>query len=144
MFIEPKLWDGSFYPISLHSSIEYLASDSKNIRDSLNHIIKYISNKQINPKKSNNIEDLKDIGKAIWNLIFSVYLVFNSNNANKYKLVPASIKKLLSLFLQNHLRKLTRFPNSLKILKKYLFTNLVLNGMCRLLSLLTTQKKSLE
>ena len=105
----------SFHPISLYSSIEYLASDSKNIRDSLNHIAKYISNKQINPKKSNNVEDLKDIGKAIWNLISSIYLVVNSNNANKYKSVPVSIEKLLLLSLQNHPRRLIRSPNSLKI-----------------------------
>jgi len=27
------LWDGSFHPISLYSSIEHLASDAKNIKD---------------------------------------------------------------------------------------------------------------
>jgi len=62
---EPKLWDGSFYPISLHGSIEYLALDSKNVKNSLNFMAKYISNKQINPAKSNNLKDFKGIGKAI-------------------------------------------------------------------------------
>ena len=33
--IEPKLWDSNFYPISLHGSLEYLASDAKNIRKSI-------------------------------------------------------------------------------------------------------------
>ena len=123
MSMEPELWDGSFHPISLHSSIEHLASDSKNIRDLLNHVAKYISNKQINPKKFNNVKDLKGVSEAIWNLISSVYQsswdllyadnnsatlrqkvaskftpkvkpVINSNNANKYKLVPVSIEKL--------------------------------------------------
>jgi len=37
---EPKLWDGSFHPISLHSSMEHLALDSKNIKDSLNFMAK--------------------------------------------------------------------------------------------------------
>jgi len=39
---EPKLWSGSFHPISLHSSIEHFASDSKNIKVSLNFLAKYI------------------------------------------------------------------------------------------------------
>ena len=71
--IEPKLWNGSFYSISLHSFIEHLASDFKNIKESLNYIAKYISNKQIDPKKSNDVENLKDVSKAIWNLISFVY-----------------------------------------------------------------------
>ena len=71
--IEPELWNGNFYSISLHSLIEYLASDSKNIKNSLNFMAKYISNKQVNFSKSNNIENFYGIGKAIWNFIFSVY-----------------------------------------------------------------------
>ena len=39
---EPELWSGSFYPISLHSSIEHLALDTKSIKDSLNFLAKYI------------------------------------------------------------------------------------------------------
>ena len=70
---EPELWNGSFHPISLHGSLEHLASNSKNIRESLNYIAKYISNKQINSKKSNNVEDLKGVGEAVWNLISFVY-----------------------------------------------------------------------
>jgi len=45
--MEPDLWDGSFHPISLHSSIKHIALDSKNIRDSLNFMAK--SNKSIQP-----------------------------------------------------------------------------------------------
>ena len=70
---EPKLWDRSFHPISLYGSLEHLASDAKNIRNSLNFVAKYISNKQINSKKSNEIEDLKGVNEAVWNLISSVY-----------------------------------------------------------------------
>jgi len=70
---EPKLWDGNFYPISLHSLMKHLASDSKNIKDSLNFIAKYISNKQVNSSNSNDLEDFHGTGKAIWNFISSVY-----------------------------------------------------------------------
>jgi len=63
--MEPKLWNGSFYPILLHSSFEHLISDSKNIRELLNYVAKYINNKKIHPKKSNDVEDLKDVGEAI-------------------------------------------------------------------------------
>jgi len=54
---EPDLWDGNFHPISLHNSIEYLASDFKSIKDSLNFMAKYITNKQVDPAKSNDLED---------------------------------------------------------------------------------------
>jgi len=42
---DPEIWNGSFHPISLHSSIEHIASDVKNIKDSLKFMAKYISNK---------------------------------------------------------------------------------------------------
>jgi len=45
---------------------------------------KYISNKKIESSKSNDIKNLKDIGKAIWNLISLVYNTnWNSLNADK-------------------------------------------------------------
>ena len=47
---ESELWSGSFYPISLHRSIEHFASDSKNIKVTLNFLAKYILNKQVNSK----------------------------------------------------------------------------------------------
>jgi len=59
---EPNLWDGSFYPISLYGFIEYIALDSKNIKDSLNFMAKYIANKQVNLAKSNDLENFKGIG----------------------------------------------------------------------------------
>ena len=52
---EPKLWNRNFCSILLHRSLEYLVSNFKNIKDSLNFVAKYISNKQIDPKRSNNI-----------------------------------------------------------------------------------------
>ena len=71
--MEPELWNGSFHLISLHGSMEYLVSDTKNIKDSLSFIAKYIRNKQINSVKSNELEDFKGIGEVIWSFISLVY-----------------------------------------------------------------------
>jgi len=53
--------------------MEHLISDVKNIKDSLSFMAKYIGNKQINPTKSNKLEDFKGIGEAIWSFISLVY-----------------------------------------------------------------------
>jgi len=63
--MEPELWDRNFHPILLHGSIEYLELDSKNIKDFLNFIVKYITNKQVDSAKSNNLEDFNGIGEVI-------------------------------------------------------------------------------
>jgi len=70
---EPNLWSGSFYPISLHGSIEHFASDLKSIKDSLNFMSKYIANKQVNGKEVNDLKDFDGMRDAIWNFISSVY-----------------------------------------------------------------------
>ena len=70
---ELKLWSGNFHPISLYGSIEHIALDAKNIKDSLNFIARYITNKQVDSSNSNDLEDFNDIGEAIWNFISSVY-----------------------------------------------------------------------
>ena len=70
---EPKLWSGSFYPIFLHGSIEYFASDTKNIKVSLNFLAKYIQGKQVNSNKVNDLNNFDGMGDAIWNFILSVY-----------------------------------------------------------------------
>ena len=87
---EPDLWDGSFHPISLHGSMEHLVFDSKNIKDFLNFIAKYISNKQVDSSKFNDIEDFHGMDKAIWNFISSIYQanwdLLNANkNSNTFK-----------------------------------------------------------
>ena len=82
--MEPELWNGYFYPISLHRFIEYIASDSKNIRNSLNFMARYIFNKQIDSSKSNDLEDFNSISKAILNFISLVYQAnWDSLYANK-------------------------------------------------------------
>ncbi|KAL9715383.1 hypothetical protein Ac2012v2_8349 [Leucoagaricus gongylophorus] len=96
---EPDLWDGSFHPISLHGSMEHLASDAKNIRDSLNFMAKYILNKQVDPARSNDLDNFKGIREAVWNLVSSVYqskwdsLIADKNNREKIvaKLTPRII-----------------------------------------------------
>ena len=39
--------------------------DFKNIKNLLNFMAKYITNKQVDPAKSNNLEDFKGIDEAI-------------------------------------------------------------------------------
>ena len=70
---EPELWSGSFHPISLHGSIKHFASDTKNIKVSLNFLAKYIQGKQVNGNKVNDLDDFDGMGNAIWNFILSVY-----------------------------------------------------------------------
>jgi len=121
---EPDLWSGNFHPISLHGSIEHIASDTKSIKDSLNFMAKYISNKKVNPKNANDLKDFDDIGDSAWNFIFAVYQAswdsfltdnkskslrekiaskfspkitltnFQKNNKDLPKLVPISVDKV--------------------------------------------------
>ena len=71
--IEPDLWSGSFHPISLYGLIKHFASDSKNIKDSLNFMARYITNKQVNNIIANNLKDFEGMDDAIWKFISLVY-----------------------------------------------------------------------
>jgi len=71
--MDPEIWGGNFHPISLHSSIEHIGSDAKSIKESLKFMAKYITNKQINPSKANELDDFKSIGEVVWSFIFSIY-----------------------------------------------------------------------
>ena len=71
--MKPNLWDSSFHPISLHGSIKYIVLDAKNIKNSLNFMTMYITNKQIDSLKANNLDDFIGISKVVWNFISSVY-----------------------------------------------------------------------
>ena len=84
---EPELWSGSFHPISLHGSIEHFASDSKNIKVTLNFLAKYILNKQVNGNMANDLGDFDGMGDAIWNFISAVYgakwdVLYTDNKTN--------------------------------------------------------------
>ena len=67
------MWSGKFHLISLHSSIEHIVLDTKCIKDSLNFIAKYISNKKVNPKTANDLKDFDGIGDSVWDFISAVY-----------------------------------------------------------------------
>jgi len=71
--MEPNLWSGNFHPISLYGSIEQIASDTKNIKDLLNFMARYILNKKVNPKTANDFKDFEGMGDVVWNFISSVY-----------------------------------------------------------------------
>ena len=88
---EPELWSDNFHPISLHGSIKHIASDTKCIKNLLNFMAKYTSNKKINPKNANDLKDFDGIGDTVWNFISVVYqaswdlfsLITNPNPSEK-------------------------------------------------------------
>ena len=59
--------------ISSWLSIGQIALDTKNIKDLLNYMVKYISNKKINLKTANEFKDFDGIGDVVWNFISLVY-----------------------------------------------------------------------
>jgi len=79
--LDLESWDGNFHVVFLHVSIEHLALDVTNIKESLHRMERYIKGKSINSSNANNIKDLKGIGKAVWEF-FSV--VYNSQWDNLY------------------------------------------------------------
>jgi len=66
--LDPEEWDSDFHTTSLHGAMEYLASDIKNIKDSLCRMGKYIQGKSID-SNPNNIKDLEGVGKAVWEFL---------------------------------------------------------------------------
>jgi len=62
--LDPESWDSNFRAISIHGSIEHLASNISNIKESLERIQKYILSKTIESNNANNIKDLESISKA--------------------------------------------------------------------------------
>jgi len=132
---------------------------------------KYIINKQVNPTKSNDLEDFNGIEEAIWNLISSVYqskwnsliadknlntlrqkilvkftpkvpLVSNRNNKSINKPILASIEKISLLFLLHCKRRLIKSPNILKISNWPMSLNSLRNHTHRLLSKVLVHPRS--
>ena len=56
--------DGNFHSISLHSFLEHLLSNSKNIKELLYRMTNYIKNKNIDCVKTNNIPNLNGMGEV--------------------------------------------------------------------------------
>jgi len=73
--LDPELWDGKFHAVSLHESIEYLASDIKNIKKSLCRMENYIKDKSVN-SNPNNVKDLESIGKVVWEFLSTIYDIY--------------------------------------------------------------------
>ena len=62
--LDPESWDGEFHAVSLYRSMEHLASDVKNIKESLCRMENYIKDKSIN-SNPNDVKDLNSMGKAV-------------------------------------------------------------------------------
>ena len=71
--LDSDSWDGNFHAVSLHSSMEHLASDALNIKESLSRMHKYILGKSIKNSGANDVEDFKGMGKAMWEFISTIY-----------------------------------------------------------------------
>ena len=56
--------------------MEHLASNIKNIKDSLSRMHKYILGKTIDGNKANEVQDLKGVGKAAWEFILAIYKAY--------------------------------------------------------------------
>ena len=62
---DPEIWDGGFHPISLHGLIIHITSDAKNIKNSLKFMAKYITNKQVELSKTNDLDNFNGIGDVV-------------------------------------------------------------------------------
>ena len=71
--LNPESWDGNFYAVSPHDSIEHLASDALNIKESLFRMCKYILGKSIKDNNTNEVKDFKGMSKTIWEFISTIY-----------------------------------------------------------------------
>jgi len=108
--------------MSLHGSLEHLASDAKNIRKSMVCMVTYIKNKKIETSKSNNIKDFKDIGKAAWNLISSIYetgwdSLVTDNHRNSFR-QKVSYKFTPYISLEKYSKKLETSANKPASIKR--------------------------
>ena len=70
--------------------MKHLASDAKNIKESLSRMQKYILGKLIESNKANEVKDFKGIGKAMWEFISTIYEsywdnLFADNNKTTFR-----------------------------------------------------------
>jgi len=106
---DPEIWNGRFHLILLHGSLEHIVSDIKSIKDSLKFMAKYISNKQVQSSKANDLDDLDGIGDVVWMFISSIYdsnwdALFTDNKTNTLR------KKIASKFTPRLQTALHRNP----------------------------------
>jgi len=117
---EPDLWSGDFHSIFLHSSVEQITSDMKNIKQSLNFMARYISNKKVNPKSSNDLNDFDGIGDVVWNFLSSIYQsswdsLYTDNQSKTLREKISS--KLTPRVVPSPTHKSTKNPNPVTINK---------------------------
>ena len=70
--LDPESWDGKFRAVSLYGFMEHLASDIKNIKESLHRIGNYNKDKSVNTNP-NDVKNLDSVGKAVWEFLSVVY-----------------------------------------------------------------------
>ena len=115
--LDPESWDSNLHTVSLHRSMEHLASDVLNIKESLIRMQKYIAGKLIDGTKANEVKDLIGIGKALWEFISMVYeshwdaLYTDDNNTSlrskiSLKFIP-QVKNIPALGKSKDVAKLT-------------------------------------
>ena len=120
--MEPELWSGSFHPISLHGSIEQIASDAKNIKITLDFMAKYIANKQVNSSHANDLKEFDGIGDAIWKFILSVYeakwdSLYTDNKTNTLRSKISAKFTPRSAPIRNNIKEKTPTPIPISIEK---------------------------
>jgi len=118
--MEPNLWSGDFHSISLHSSVKQITSDMKNIKQSLNFMARYISNKNVNLKSSNDLNDFDGIGDAVWNFLSSIYqsswdFLYTDNRSKTLR--EKILSKLTPRVVPSPTHKSTKNPNPVTINK---------------------------
>jgi len=119
---EPELWSGSFHPISLHGSIEQIASDAKNIKVTLDFMAKYIANKQVNSSHANNLKEFDGMGDVIWKFISSVYeakwdSLYTDNKTNTLRWKISAKFTPRSTPVRNNIKEKTHTPIPVSIEK---------------------------
>jgi len=109
--------------------MEYLASNIKNIKESLGRMQRYILGKAIKDNKANSIKVLEGVGKAVWGFILSLYeaywdslVVDDTNmllrNKVKFKFSPQVFKEPTSNKSKNMVKPFYVFTLSSSILTK--------------------------
>ena len=104
--LDPGSWDSEFHAVSLYGPMEHLASNVKNIKESLQWMGSYIKAKSVSTNP-NNVKDLEGISKELWHFFSVVYeshwdglYMDNSNtsfrNKVKSKFNPQVPKTLVS------------------------------------------------
>jgi len=126
---EPELWSGSFHPISLHGSIKQITSDVKNIKVTLDFMVKYIANKQVNSSHANDLKEFDGMGDAIWKFISSVYKakwnsLYTDNKTNTLRSKISAKFTSRSAPVRNNIKKKTHIPISISIEKAPLLLSL--------------------